>query len=224
MATAKSATGIQMCLTTSGTPAPANDISPTAIAAGTGTGAAASVIVTAPTTGLAVGDVIEFAQDVGFSSIAGKSFVVTKLNGATGFEIGNVKLGTGTMKAGTKIGHFITSDMQCLCLSEFSVSIPSPQTLDASTFCGPATVVSAKQEAGSASAAGYLDSADLGYQAILAASEDGVERILRVKLGTDNGYLVMPVTISGLGWTLPLDGLQSYSFTFAFSARPAHLF
>jgi hypothetical protein len=221
---ARSAVGIQMCLTNSGTAAPANDISPTAIAAGTGTGAAASVVVTAPTTGLAVGDVIEFAQDVGFSSIAGKSFVVTKLNGATGFEIGNVKLGTGTMKAGTKISHFLTSDMQCLCLSEFSVSIPSPATIDVSSFCGPASLVSAKQEAGTASAAGYLDASDLGYQAILAASEDGVERVLRVKLGTDNGYLVMPVTISGLGWTLPLDGLQGYSFSFAYGSKPVHLF
>jgi hypothetical protein len=59
---------------------------------------------------------------------------------------------------------------------------------------------------------------------ILAASEDGVQRILRVKLGADNGYLVVPVTVTGLGWTLPLDGAQGYSFTFTFGSKPVHLF
>jgi hypothetical protein len=95
--------------------------------------------------------------------------------------------------------------------------------IDTSTYCGSSSIPSAKVEAGTAAAVGYVDTNDSGYLAILEAIETGKEYILRVTLG-DNGYLVMPVVLSGMSYTLPLDGAQQYSFQFTFGASPKHVF
>jgi hypothetical protein len=168
-----------------------------------------------------VGEAIKF-KDVGFASLNNKAFIVTAVT-ATGFSIGNVILGNGTLSATPEIEHYADSEMDCICLSEFTISTAAPAVIDTSTYCGSGSIPSAKVEAGTAAAVGYVDVNDSGYIAILNAVETGKEYILRVTLG-DNGYLVMPVTLSGLSWTLPLDGAQAYSFQFTFGAVPKHLF
>ena len=217
---AKNTQKVRMCLTPVNATA-ANDITPTAIAVvPAATGKPAGVLVTAANTA-AVGEVVKFG-DVGFASLNNKSFIITAAS-ATTFTIGNVVLGTGTLSATPKISLFLESEMKCMCLSEFSISTTAPATIDTSTYCGSSSIPSAKTEAGTASAAGYVDVTDPGYLTILDAVENGGEHILRVTLG-DNGYLVMPVTLSGLSWTLPLDGAQSYAFQFTFGAAPKHVF
>jgi hypothetical protein len=59
---------------------------------------------------------------------------------------------------------------------------------------------------------------------MLAADADAAERILRVKLGASNGYLVVPVTVAAMSYTLPIDGAQAYSAELVFSAKPVHVF
>ena len=217
---AKNTQGVKMCLTPLAASA-ANDLTPTAIAAVAATATKpAGVLVTVANT-LAVGEVVKF-NDVGFGNLNNKSFVVTTAT-TNDFTIGNVTLGTGAISATPKVSVFLESEMNCLCLSEFTISTAAPTTIDTSTYCGSSSIPSAKTEAGTASAAGYVDTADSGYLAILAAVENGGEYNLRVSLGT-NGYLVMPVTLSGLSWTLPLDGAQSYAFQFTFGAAPKHVF
>lgn len=213
---AKNTQKIRMCLTPTSTTTA--NIVPTAITAvAAAAGKPAGIKVAAPTVP-AVGEVVTFAQDIGFASIAGKSFVVTAVT-ATDFEIGGVTLGTGTLAAAPTITHYLDSEMQCVCLSEFNMSAAAPAVIDTSTYCGSSSIASAKTEAGTASAAGYVDVADKGFQTVLEAVEDGKQRILRVALG-ENGYLVMPVTLSGLSYSFPLDGAQSYSFQFTFAASP----
>jgi hypothetical protein len=214
---AKNTQKVRMCLTPAATTT--TTIVPTAITAvAAGTSKPAGVKVAAPTIPL-VGEIVTFPQDIGFASLAGKSFAVTSVT-ATDFEIGNLTLGTGALAATPSgITHYTDTEMECVCLSEFSMSTAAPAVIDTSTYCGSSSIPSAKTEAGTATAAGYVDVADKGFQAVLAAVEDGKQRILRVSLG-DNGYLIMPVTLSGLSYTLPLDGAQSYGFQFTFAAAP----
>jgi hypothetical protein len=218
---ARNSVGIQICLSSPTAPT-GNDITPTAVAATSGTPAGVSVTGTGLT--VAVGDVVKFPADFGYTSLNGKSFVITKVTGATGFEIGNVTLGTGTMKTGAKISSWKDADMQCLCLNALSIASVKPQVIDTSTFCGSSSIASAKSESGSATASGYIDKDDLGYQTVLAASEDATERTLRIKLGATNGYIVVPVTVTALSWAIGLDTAQTFSFEFIFGAKPVHVF
>jgi hypothetical protein len=215
---AKNTQKVRMCLT----PAESTTtLVPTAITSiASIDGKPEGVMVTSPILPQ-VGEVVKF-NDVGFASLNNKSFVVTGL-AVAGFSIGNVILGSGVLSAAPTIDHYADSDMDCICLSEFTISTAAPTVIDTSTYCGSASIPSAKVEAGTAAATGYVDVNDSGYLAVLAAVETGKEYILRVTLG-ENGYLVMPVTLSGLSWTLPLDGAQQYAFQFTFGAAPKHLF
>jgi hypothetical protein len=217
---ARNTAQVRMCLTPAET---ANTIEPvTIVEIPAADGKPAGVkVTTAASTEVMVGEVIKFLN-VGFANLNNKAFVVTAV-GESEFSIGNVILGNGTVAIDAIIERYLDSEMNCICLSEFTISTAAPAVIDTSTYCGSGSIPSAKVEAGTAAAVGYVDVADPGYIAILDAVETGKEYILRVTLG-ENGYLVMPVVLSGLSWTLPLDGAQAYSFQFTFGAVPKHLF
>ena len=215
---AKNTAAVRMCLTPE---VATNILVPTAITAIASIDGKPQGVMVASSVTPKVGEVVKF-KSVGFASLNDKSFVVTGVE-ATGFSIGNVTLGEGTLSGAPEIEHYQDSEMDCICLSEFTISTTAPAVIDTSTYCGSGSIPSAKVEAGTAAAVGYVDVEDSGYLAILAAVETGKEHILRVTLG-DNGYLVMPVVLSGLSWTLPLDGAQQYSFQFTFGAAPRHVF
>jgi hypothetical protein len=210
---------VRMCLTPL---APTGaDLVPTAIATiAAAAGKPAGVKVTVANTAK-VGEVVKFG-DVGFGNLNNKVFVITAAT-ATDFDIGNVVLGTGALGATPTVKHWTESEMKCVCLSSFAISTAAPAVIDTSTYCGSASIPSAKTEAGTASASGYVDVTDAGYLTVLDAVENGGEHMLRITLGT-NGYIVMPVTLSGLGYDFPLDGAQSYNFQFTFGAAPKHVF
>jgi hypothetical protein len=200
----------------------ADELTPTAIAvqAATGTKPAGVNVTVAHTA--KVGEVVRFGE-VGFASLNNKAFVITSVTGTTAFQIGNVALGSGTLVASPKIQHYEEGAMSCLCLSSFAISTAAPATIDTSTYCGSSSIASTKTEAGTATATGYVDVLDSGYRDILYAVESGEEFLLRITLG-ENGYLIVPATLSGLSYELPLDGAQSYSFQFTFAATPKHVF
>jgi hypothetical protein len=215
---AKNTAAVRMCLTPE---VVTNSLVPTAITSIASIDGKPQGVMVESSVSPKVGEVVKF-KDVGFASINNKSFVVTGVT-AAGFSIGNVILGDGTLSADPIIEHYADSEMDCMCLSEFTISTAAPAVIDTSTYCGSASIPSAKVEAGTAAAVGYVDTNDSGYLAILEAIETGKEYILRISLG-DNGYLVMPVVLSGMSYTLPLDGAQQYSFQFTFGASPKHVF
>jgi hypothetical protein len=215
---AKNTAAVRMCLTPE---VVTNSLVPTAITSIASIDGKPQGVMVESSVTPKVGEVVKF-KDVGFASINNKSFVVTGVT-AAGFSIGNVILGDGTLSADPIIEHYADSEMDCMCLSEFTISTAAPAVIDTSTYCGSASIPSAKVEAGTAAAVGYVDTNDSGYLAILEAIETGKEYILRISLG-DNGYLVMPVVLSGMSYTLPLDGAQQYSFQFTFGASPKHVF
>jgi hypothetical protein len=215
---AKNTAAVRMCLTPE---VATNTLVPTAITSIASIDGKPQGVMVEASVSPKVGEVVKF-KDVGFSSINNKSFVVTAVT-ASGFSIGNVILGDGTLSATPEIEHYADAEMDCICLSEFTISTAAPAVIDTSTYCGSSSIPSAKVEAGTAAAVGYVDTNDSGYLAILEAIETGKEYILRITLG-DNGYLVMPVVLSGMSYTLPLDGAQQYSFQFTFGAAPKHVF
>ena len=215
---AKNTAAVRMCLTPE---VATNTLVPTAITSIASIDGKPQGVMVESSVSPKVGEVVKF-KDVGFASINNKSFVVTAVT-AAGFSIGNVILGDGTLSATPAIEHYADEEMDCICLSEFTISTAAPAVIDTSTYCGSSSIPSAKVEAGTAAAVGYVDTNDSGYLAILEAIETGKEYILRVTLG-DNGYLVMPVVLSGMSYTLPLDGAQQYSFQFTFGASPKHVF
>jgi hypothetical protein len=219
---AKSSKGIKICIT-SATPAIATPIVPTAITAVAATGGQpAGVKIEAPTQP-AVGEIVHF-HDTGFSSLDGKSFAVTKLDTTTGFEIGNVVLDTGTLGAAPKIDHYVeATDMTCLCLSSLSIASDTPGSISVGTFCDPtASIAESATSAGTLSFAGYVDVTSKDYPALLAAVEDGKQRIVRIALPTGQGYIVAPVTFSSMTWDLPLSGGIGFNGSAALGSKPVH--
>lgn len=220
---ATSTKGLKICIT-SAAPAVSTPIVPTAIsaiAAVAGT-SPAGVKVTAPTLP-AIGEVVTF-KDTGFASLDGKSFVVTKHDATTDFEIGNVTLGTGTLGGSPKVIQYVEgTDMTCLCLSSLSIASDTPGTISVGTFCDPtASIPEAATSAGTLSFSGFVDTTAKDYPALLAAVEDGKQRICRIAL-PGQGYIVAPVTFSSMTWDLPLSGGIGFSGTAALGSKPIHV-
>jgi hypothetical protein len=219
---AKSSKGITVCMTAA-TPAVATPIVPTAIVAYAATGTSpAGVTVDVPTQP-AVGEVVSFA-DTGFASLDGKSFVVTALDSTTGFKVGGVVLGNGTLGVSPKVVHYVeANDITCLCLSSLSISEDAPGTISVATFCDPsASLPATSTSAGSIAFAGFVDVASKDYPALLAAVADGKPRVIRITLPS-NGYIVAPLIFSSMTYDLPLDGAVGFSGTAALSSKPMHL-
>jgi hypothetical protein len=217
---AKNTQKVRMCIVPSTLNISA-DLIPTVIEAVVGDGTKPESIKVTVANTVKVGEIIKFGN-VGFPNINNKAFVVTVAT-ANDFTIGNAKLGAGTLAGSPVIHHYDEADMGCLCLSSFTINAGTTATIDTSTYCGSSSIPSAKVESGSATASGYVDVTDTGYKDILIAIEDGGEYLLRITLG-DNGYLIVPVTLSSLSYEFPLDGAQSYTFQFTFGAQPKHVF
>jgi hypothetical protein len=211
---AKNSKGIQVCITGDVAATPAKTI--TAIAAGTKPN---SVDVTATGT-YVIGDVVKFG-DVGYASLSNKSFPVTALS-TGGFEIGNVSLGSGGLAATPTVEHFDASDFTCLCLSSIGIQSETPATISVATFCDPtASIPGSSGAAGTLNFAGFVDVTAKDYPALVAAVEDGKERIIRISL-PGNGYITAPLTISSLTWDLPLDGAIGFSGSATLAAKAKH--
>lgn len=215
---AKSSKGLKICIT-KGSATPSNVVA-TAIS-----NAKPAVVLIASTTGMKDGDIV-VPKDTGFSELDGKAFVVGSLIVDTSFALvgSDTSVSTGTLVGTPKIDHYPESDMECLCLSSLTMNADDPGTIDTGTYCDPsASLPSAAVSAGTLSFAGFVNIADADYQELLVASDDGVQRQLRIML-PNNGNLVAPVTFSNIVWDLPLDGAIGYSGTAVLGSKLRHVF
>jgi len=211
--------GITICMTPAKAQT-ANDMTITAVADTAVVGAVATLITATPQP--AVGDVVTFPVDLGFPNLNGKSFVVTKLTSTTGFELGQVTAGTGTLKAGSKASHYLDTELVCLCLNSLSINADTPGTVSVATYCDPtATLPASVVSAGTLSFGGYVDVSSKDYPALLAAVDDNKQRIIKIMLPS-NGYIIAPVTISQITWDLPLDGAVGFAGTASLGSKPRH--
>ena len=168
-----------------------------------------------------VGDVVKFGA-VGFNGIANRAFAITNVTG-TGFEIGNVELGAGSLAANPTLSHYTEADMVCLCLSSLSIKKDAPKLINTGTFCDPtASIAGTVAAAGTFEFEGFVNVHEAGYPALIEAEDDGEERIVRIAFPA-NGYVVAPITVALLTWATPIDGAIGYSGTANMSSKARHV-
>jgi len=224
---AKNSKGVTVCVSKAGVTPGA--IVPTAIAKSATAGDnRAHITVAAAVAGLKVGDLIKIPTGgTGFKEIDGKTWTVGSIDtGGTGFTLNGTNLSatTGTLAATPTMQHYADTDMVCLCLSQLQFNAEKGSTISVATYCDPsASIPSASTTAGTVDLGGYVDVTTADYKELLAAEDDGVERIYRIML-PQNGEIVFPGIISSFGWDLPLDGAVAWNASLALGSRPRHLF
>lgn len=217
--TAKSTKGVKICV--AGLDADYTSVIPTAI-----TKAKPAVVTLASTTGMLAGDVVKFSSGAtGFPELDGKAFVLGTVTATTVVLLGSDTTGsTGTLAGSPTMLHAESTDMTCLCLSEFTPNVDTPSTISTATFCDPnASIPSQVVQAGTVTIGGFVDVTSTDYQMLLKADADGLERIIRIELPT-NGYLIAPGIFSGMNWQLPIDGAQGYTGLITLTSKMRHLF
>lgn len=210
---AQSSKGVQICLS-----------GPTATTTTfTAISAAKPAAVTATTTGINNNDVV-FVSGTGMASLDNKYWVVANKSG-TSFELLGSDATADVANTGTgKVETYPSGSFDCLCLSEFSISNSEPGVISTATFCDlTASVPSAVQEAGSVSMAGYIDITSPEYLALLTAADDAKRRVIRVTM-PNQGVLVAPVTISSVGFDVPIDGALAWNATGVLGSKFQHRF
>lgn len=131
---------------------------------------------------------------------------------------------TVASKAGT-CEHYKADAMTNICPSAFTDNSNTPSTISVATFCDPqATLPGAVTDAGTIELTGYVDACDPSYIALYESYEMQDQRYLRIDLGPDQGYLVMPVTALSMNWDLPLEGAVEFTLTMVKGSGTRHLF
>ena len=160
----------------------------------------------------------------GNSSLSNKIQIVGGGASATSLTLVGSDTSADADTTGGVYSHFSPNDMACLCWSEMSISVDTPSTVSVATYCDPtATLPSAVSSAGQISFSGFVDSSSAEYLEMVKASEDNVERYMRITLPNNNGYLVAPITFSSLTYSFPLDGAVSYSGSGVLGSKFKHL-
>lgn len=214
---AKSSKGVQICLSgpvdTAGsyTSATITDITPTA-----------PVVITATNTAKP-GDLITISGTT-YTELDGKTFIAGPNTSATEIElIGSDGTAAATIDKFTGTAK-VFSEVTCLCLNALAINSDTPGTVSVGTYCDPtASIPSVVVQAGTLTFGGYVDITAEDYPALLEASEDGLQRLIRIELPS-NGYIVAPLVVSQITWELPLDGAIAFTGTATLGSKPAHRF
>lgn len=131
---------------------------------------------------------------------------------------------TVTVASG-KVDHYLQDDLTKLCLSAININGTEPNTISVATFCSPtATLDSQVQESGSLTMEGYVDVTSPDYPALYEAWQLGDERLIRVDLGPDQGWLVARGRVSSVNWAVPIDGAIAFTYTMTLSEQFKHCF
>ena len=189
-----------------------------------------AVVSVASVASMINGDIVNIpAGKTGLSEIDGKTWIVANINtGANTFELlgSDTTASTGTLIAAPEIEHTPDTALVALTctLAEFTINTETPGNISTATFCDvSAQIPSSVVAAGTATFSGFIDITSTGYQNLLNSVEDGLERILRITL-PNNQYLIAPLIVSSLGFTVPLDGVQGFNGTMTLTSKFRHRF
>ncbi len=185
----------------------------------------------ASATGYKEGDIVSFAG-TGKPELDGKSFVLGTVDSTThtavllGANLSKLSnpIATTDLGAAAAAHVFAATDEITLCLSSLGISVDTPGTVSVATYCDPtASLPASVSQAGTLSMGGYIDITDPGYALLLDAEIDGKTRILKIKL-PDNGFIVVPVTVSNVAFSLPIDGAVGFTANAVMGSKPRHVF
>ena len=201
----------------------ATELVPTAISK-----AKPAVVTVASAAGLTKGDVVKL-ETTGFKELDGKTFVLGNVDTtANTFELLGSDIPAGSTEvigANPKAHVYKAADQIKLCLASIDFSTEAGGSVSVGTFCDPsASIATPATSAGTVTMTGYIDKADLGYDELLKAVEDGAARMLEIVLPQSQGYIVAPVTLSSIGWTTPLEGAIGFTASGTLGSKPIHVF
>lgn len=200
---------------TKGSQAPVNSV-PTAISK------AKPAKVTAANT--FIGGEVVYCSGTGFPELDGKYFIVGAQIAASYDLIGSNTTGsTGVLGATPNCAVYAQSGMVKMCLSTVDPAVDAAGTTSVGTFCDPSATVPAIQAAGTLTMTGFVEDADY-YEELNLAVEDLKERILDIKLPNGLGDIIVPATLSSIGWQLPIDGGIGFTVSGAMGSNPKHRF
>lgn len=193
---------------------------PTAI-----TKASPAVLTVTATTGLMEGDPI-FCEDTGFPELDGKWFAAGTVAATTVELLGSNTTGSaGVLSATPAVNAYESGDMVRLCLATVNPAPTDPGVVSVGTFCDPsASVPGQPSTAGTLTLSGFVNIDDEGYQELLLAQDDAIERAFSIVLPKDQGYIVLGATASQITWDLPLSGGIGFTINAALSTKPRHCF
>ena len=198
---------------------------PATVVGVTGITAAKPAALTGAGMTLVAGDVVTFDK-TGLANFDGKSFVVAATPAPTATSVtlvGTDNTGGATTLAGGAVvtAYAGTTGLQDLCLSQLSISVDAPGTIDVSTFCGAASLPVPAANVGSVTIGGYVDPTASDFLAIKSADELGDKRIFRVTM--PNGtFLLMEGILSGLTYGLELNQAITWSATITLTSKPRY--
>lgn len=214
---AKSSKGVQICLT-----GPVETTGSSTEVTIIGFDAAKPTILEGTNTAVA-GDLVT-VMGTGVPALDGKTFVAGPNTSATEIELVGADTTGVTLPSSFSGKAKVYSDVTCLCLNALAINAETPGTVSVATYCDPtASIPSVVVQAGTMTIGGYVDVNAEDYPALLAAEEDGLQRLIRIELPA-NGFIVAPITISQLTWDLPLDGAIAFTGTATLGSKPKHLF
>jgi hypothetical protein len=166
-------------------------------------------------------------MDTGFPEIDAKPFPIGAVDGQMiTLEGSDTSKSSGSFNS---IDGYVQiwngAGMVRLCLTGFTFNPETPGTNNVGTYCNPsATLPSVATSAGTATLSGWIDKDNLGYQELVDAADDAVERIFSIVLPQDQGEIIAPITFSSMTWDIPLDGGMAFTATGALGANPRHVF
>ena len=226
-AVAKSSEGVAMYLSVGA--ATPSTVVPTAITKADPTSVTAPSPV-APASAFALQQVV-FARDTGFPELDDKYFTIASLVGTAPDYTGFTLLGADTTDSLGVLGPtpemdiYANDDMVKMCLNNFTFNLTAPGTIPAGTYCNPtATLPSTPQGVGTATLIGWIDVDDPAYVELLKAEDDGETRIFTIVLPDGQGQIVAALAITGITWSIPLEGGMGFTATADLKAKPRHLF
>jgi hypothetical protein len=173
------------------------------------------------------GDVVYVANS-GFPELDGKYFPVGGAS-ATEFDlVGSDTTGTsGALATEPSVElHAKGAAFDLSCLAKTIVfNSSAPAAIPAGTYCDPSlAIASPVLPPTTIEFGGNINIADPAYGELLAATEDGAQRVVDIVLPFAQGDILAPATASLVTWDLPVDGVQGFTATVTCASAPKHRF
>jgi hypothetical protein len=180
-------------------------------------------VTVAASTGVVAGDVVYMAN-TGFKELDGQYFIAGTV-AATSIDLvgSDTTASTGTLAATPELVAYPVLDMVKMCLATVDPASEAAGTTSVGTYCDPSATVPSVSQAGTLTMTGFVDN-QAYYEELNLAAFDGVQRILNVVLPQGLGNIVVPATLSSIGWQLPVDGAIGFTTSGAMGTKPRHRF
>lgn len=174
---------------------------------------------------IVAGSPISFA-DTGFEELDGGQFVVGTVDLLdNSFTVlgADTTDSTGVIGPSPQATIYSEANRVRLCLNSLEIAAPSVNQVDVSTYCEEGTMPG-RTTAGQVTMGGFVENNSPALAELIAADEDGLERIFLIEMPSGQGYMIGAITFAGLGYTVPLEGAVGYTISGTQSQKIRYVF